>query len=180
MKKQLLCLLLSAMATTAPARDIVLANATLTERSGDTMQFRSQAIGDRIALVGFTWGGCTTVCPITDRIMAETHEKMGARLGEVRLVTLTLDPLGDPPKSLARRATELGAGTHWLWLGGDFRRVEQVLAGLDANAPILDEHPPFFLIIDGQSGQVIRKQGLPSSDELIAAVDALLDARVAR
>lgn len=180
MKSLILLLVLMAISPLAMTRDIGLSNAQLTERSGNTMPFRQEAIGDHIVLIGFTWGGCTTVCPITDRIMADVHEKMGERLGPARLLTITLDPLGDPPESLAKRAEELGAGPHWLWLGGNFRNVEQVLAGLDANAPILNEHPPTFLIVDGRNGAFVRKAGLPISEELIAAIDAMLKARAKR
>lgn len=156
---------------------VALSHARLIERSGTQMNFSRDAVGDHIAVIGFTWGGCTTVCPITDRIMAQTQAKMGARLGEVRLVTITLDPLGDPPRALAKRAAELEAGRHWLWLGGDFRAVSQVLAGLGAQSRTLAEHPPLFIVADGRTKAFVRKQGLPSSDELVAMADRMIAAR---
>lgn len=175
MKQLLLSLLLCF--TPVQVHAIALSQAQLTERSGVQMNFSREAIGDHVVVIGFTWGGCQTVCPITDRIMAETHEKMGDRLGSVRLVTVTLDPFGDTPKALAARARELGASKDWLWLGGDFRAVDQVLAGLGARPNVLIEHAPMFLVGDGRTRTFIRKQGLPGSDELVVEVDKMLAAR---
>ncbi len=169
---------LAGVAVEAQAAGPRLAQAELVERSGRALDFPREVIGRRVVVISFTWGGCTTVCPLSDRIMEQLQQALGPRLGAVRLLTITLDPLGDSPALLAERARALGAGPHWWWLGGAWPEVQGVLAGLGAQAGgDLSAHPPLFIVGDGASGRFRRELGLLAADELVARVDALLAAR---
>lgn len=173
-------LALAALVLMSPARAAApqLVPAELVERSGRTLDFPREVIGRRVVVISFTWGGCTTVCPLSDRIMAQLQQRLGPRLGEVRLLTITLDPVADAPALLAERARGLGAGPHWWWFGGGWREVQQVLGGLGAVAGgDLSAHPPLFVVGDGASGRFSRELGLMSAEQLAGRVEALLDAR---
>lgn len=154
-----------------------LSHALVVDQYGTEMRFSPDAIGDRVVVVGFTWLGCRTVCPITDQIMKLTERRLTEQGRSIRLITLTLDPLGDPPRRMAARAKEFEAGRNWLWLSGGYNQMRQVLSGLDAIEPDLAAHPPAFLVIDGRHKIVARLDGTPRPEEIIAKVDELLAAR---
>lgn len=154
-----------------------LSHAALIDQHGKSHRFAPDAIGDRVVVVGFTWLGCRTVCPITDQIMKRTQELMLRNGKAHRMITITLDPVGDPPRKMARRAAQLGAGSNWLWLSGPFNSVRQVLSGLDALEADLAAHPPGFLIIDGKSKVVHRLDGTPRPEEILAKAEEVLASR---
>ena len=162
---------------TAQAERYGLSNAEVVDQSGQTFRFNRDILGDRVVIVSFTWLGCQTVCPITDRIMQATQEELAGRERRYRMVTLTLSPLTDTPARMAQRAQQFGAGGEWFWLSGDFREMRNVLAGLNALEANLTEHPPAFLVIDGRRNVVARMEGAPRPGQLIARADAMLSAR---
>ncbi|MWV28677.1 SCO family protein [Aurantiacibacter rhizosphaerae] len=176
-----LALSLSALALpqtgTAQGQRYGLSNAEVVDQSGQTRLFNRDVLGDRVVIVSFTWLGCQTVCPITDRIMQATQAEMEGREQSYRLVTLTLSPLSDTPAKMAKRAQTFGAEGEWFWLSGDFREMRSVLAGLNALEANLSEHPPAFLVIDGKRNVVARMEGAPRPAQLIAKADAMLAAR---
>lgn len=163
--------------STAQAERYGLSNAEVIDQRGRTHRFNRDVLGDRVVIVGFTWLGCRTVCPITDRIMQATQREMDETGRRYRMVTLTLSPLTDTPADMAERAREFGARSEWLWLSGDFREMRNVLAGLNALEANLAEHPPAFLVIDGRRNVVARLEGAPRPEHLLARADAMLAAR---
>lgn len=167
--------LLAVMPTAAAGQ--ALSHAVVEDQFGVARNFSRDVIGDRIVVIGFTWTGCMTVCPSTDALMARTQQLLAGKLGPIRLVTITLDPLRDSPRRMAARANEFAAGPDWLWISGRFNAVRQVLGGLDAIAADLNGHPPRFLIVDGRTRQFIERNGAPSPEDLSRAALGLLARR---
>lgn len=174
-----LCIALTIFSTTpAIGRTLNLSREHVIDQFGNRLDFSRAAVGERIVIIGFTWGGCRSVCPMTDRIMARTQHQILRQKRPYRLITLTLDPLGDTPATMRRRAKEMGAGPQWLWLGGDYRNVLAVLNGLEANVGgNLDSHPPRFIAFDGKEKTFIEVPGAPSAEELIGTADRLAKKR---
>ena len=56
-----------------------LSNAEVVDQYGNMRRFNQDILGDRIVIVGFTWLGGHSVCPITDQIMQATQEEMEGR-----------------------------------------------------------------------------------------------------
>jgi protein SCO1 len=161
-------------ATAAIGRTLYLSREQVTDQFGNQLDFSRAAVGDRIVIIGFTWGGCRSVCPMTDRIMARTQQQLLRQKKPYRLITLTLDPMGDTPATMRKRAKEMGAGAQWLWLGGPYRSVIAVLNGLEANVGgNLETHPPRFIAFDGREKTFIEIPGAPSAEELIGKADWL-------
>lgn len=164
--------------TPLDARSLAIVQAPLVDQFGTTHDFSRGAIGDRVVIVGFTWADCTTVCPITDQIMRQTHEQLAREGKNLRLITLSLAPGKDGPAVMRTRAQKLRAGKNWLWLSGRFVDVNRVLQGLNAvYGPDLASHPPRFLVIDGKRKIIQVIPGLPNSTALIRAAQRLAVAR---
>ncbi len=155
-----------------------LTDTPLLDQEGRTLKFRSDALGERIAIVGFVYTTCTTVCPVVSAVMAQVQDKLGARMGrDVALVTLTVDPVRDTPKRMKEFGTKMGSGTGWTWLTGPKPQVDEVLKVFGAYTANFAEHPALIVVGDAKSGKWLRFFGFPTPDQLVAAVNELTAAR---
>lgn len=150
----------------------------LTDQHGQTVNFRADVVGERIAVINFVYTSCGTVCPVTSAIFARVQERLGARNdNDVRIVSLTVDPVTDGPDRLRVYAQKYGADSGWTWLTGDKLSMNRVLEGLGAYTPSYEDHPSTVLVGDGGAGRWTRFFGFPSPDQIVDRVDALIDAR---
>ena len=155
-----------------------LSETPLLDQHGRTLKFKSEALGERIAVIGFVYTTCTTVCPVVSAVMAQVQDKLGARLGrDVALVTVTVDPVRDTPARLKEYGAKLGSGAGWTWLTGPKPQVDEVLKVFGAYTPNFTEHPALVLVGDAKSGKWLRFYGFPTPEQLMAAVNELTAGR---
>ena len=154
----------------------------LVDLDGAAVRFKSDAVGNRIVVVGFIYTSCTTICPVTSAVLADVQERLIGKLGDqfgrdVRLVTLTVDPATDTPERLKDYAGNFGSPAGWLWLTGDKPKVDKVLAGLGAYSADFTRHSGAILVGDARTGDWTRFYGIPNAPDVVARVDQLLAAR---
>ena len=146
----------------------------LQDQAGKRLRFKSDAIGDRLVAISFTYTTCTTICPILDSILVNLQGKLGARLGkDVALLTVSIDPVTDTPSRLMAYAKKLKARPGWTFLTGRKEDVDKVLVGLDMYAADILNHPPSILVGDGRTGIWKRYYGFPSADKVLAGINEL-------
>ena len=95
------------------AARVTLHDLQLVDVDGQTIRFKSEAVGNRIVVVGFIYTSCTTICPVTSAVFADVQQrlikKLGERFGhEVKLITLTVDPATDTSERLKAYAANFG------------------------------------------------------------------------
>jgi protein SCO1 len=160
------------------ATQVRLLDLPLITQHDKELRFASEAVGERVVVMGFVYTSCTTVCPIVSAVLAQLQERLGTRLGEeVALLTLSVDPTTDTPQRLAEYAERYGTRPGWLWLTGRKPMVDRVLQGLGAYTADYVNHPAMVLVGDARAGTWTRLYGFPDPDALLAHVDALLAAR---
>lgn len=167
---------------TAKAARVMLYDIELVDFDGKAVRFKSEAVANRIVVVGFIYTNCTTICPVTSAILGDVQERLMERLGErfgrdVKLITLTVDPATDTPARLKDYAGNFGSPTGWLWLTGDKPKVDKVLAGLGAYAADFTRHSGAVLVGDARSGDWTRFYGIPNAPDIVDRVEQLLAAR---
>jgi protein SCO1/2 len=166
--------------TAAQGARINLTDTPLLDQDGRSVRLKSDIIGDRIAIVGFVYTSCTTVCPVVSAMLAQTQAKLGARAGrDVKLVTLTVDPVRDTPARLKAHGKQHGAGPGWTLVTGAKPQVDEALKAFDAYTPNFTDHPPVVYVGDAKAGKWLRFYGFPSPDQLMNAVGELSAARKA-
>jgi protein SCO1 len=164
------------------AARVTLHDIQLVDVDGETVRFKSEAVGNRIVVVGFIYTSCTTICPVTSAILGKVQERLVETLGEgfgrdVKLITLTIDPATDTPERLKDYAANFGSPAGWLWLTGDKPQVNKVLVGLGAYAADVTRHSGAVLVGDARSGDWIRFYGIPEARDIVSRVEHLLAAR---
>lgn len=157
-------------------RRVKLIDMPLLDASGRQQRFVSDAVADAIIVLNLIWTGCSSFCPLTSAVMADLAERLGDRLtGDVRLVSLAIDPLEAPQRQLESWITDYGEVPGWLWLGGRPEALEAVLGGLgEPLLPDFESHPAVFMVIDGRDGRSVRFDGLETDSAVLAqAIDRL-------
>lgn len=166
------------------AARVTLHDLQLADVDGQTIRFKSEAVGNRIVVVGFIYTSCTTICPVTSAVFADVQQRLiktfGERFGhEVKLITLTVDPATDTSERLKAYAANFGSPVGWLWLTGEKPQVDRVLTGLGAYAADFTRHSGAVLVGDARSGNWTRFYGIPNPSDIVDRVDQLLAARSA-
>jgi len=170
-------------ATSADAKPqaarVTLQDIALVDFDGKAVRFRSEAVGNRIVVIGFIYTSCTTICPVTSAILGDVQKRLMERLGErfgrdVKLITLTVDPATDTPERLKDYAANFGSPAGWIWLTGDKPKVDRVLAGMGAYAADFTRHSGAVLVGDARTGDWIRFYGIPNAPDIVDRVEQLL------
>lgn len=168
----------SSSAAGRASTEIKLLDLELIDKTGQSVRFKSEAVGERIVVMNFVYTSCTTICPVTSAIFGQVQARLGEHLGkDVFLVSVTVDPVTDRPARLKTYAQKHGARAGWIWLTGNKFSVDKVLDGLGAYTASYQDHPAMILVGDGRTGQWTRFFGFPSPDQIMTKVDALLAAR---
>ena len=164
------------------AARVTLHDLQLADVDGKTIRFKSEAVGNRIVVVGFIYTSCTTICPVTSAVFADVQQRLiktlGERFGhEVKLITLTVDPATDTSERLKAYAANFASAAGWLWLTGEKPQVDRVLTGLGAYAADFTRHSGAVLVGDARTGDWMRFYGIPNPTDIVNRVDQLLVAR---
>jgi protein SCO1/2 len=87
----------------------------LTERSGRAVG--SDDLRGHVWIADFVFTRCPDFCPVLTARMAELQRALGAG-DDLRLVSVSVDPVHDTPEVLRDYAVKAGAGDGWLFLTG--------------------------------------------------------------
>ena len=92
----------------------------------DSVPFTSTELKNRVWLISFVYTNCPDFCPLITKHMANLRDelKRDGKLGQVRLLSITVDPIRDTPGVLRTYAQNFGAAKpDWVFLTGPFEKV---------------------------------------------------------
>jgi protein SCO1/2 len=158
-----------------------LFDAPLQDQDGRNVRFVQDAVEGRIVVVDTFFTSCGLICPILGAIFADLQEMLGDLLDrEVRLVSITVDPLTDIPPRLKKYAAQWEARPGWVFLTGEKQNVDHVLEGLGLYSPDFRDHPSAFLVGDVREGKWTRIYGFATPEQLMGHVREFLAQRKAK
>lgn len=158
----------------APVEQLVLPDIPVTDKEGATAGFVSRLAQAGPVLIGFSYTGCVSLCPITHAILADVDQGMrGSKAPPLTIVTLSIDPANDTPERLAATARELDASPRWQWLVASPADTPALLSALGVASGPIESHDPVFLLGDMASGEFRRIVGLPDPRELLRLAGAM-------
>lgn len=141
----------------APEKSMSLVEFELLDSEGRTTR-RSDFEG-KMLVVNFVFTSCGATCFQVSRRMAELQGRLAGR-NEVRLVSITIDPRTDRPKTLAGFANRLGAVTsQWTFLTGEPAEVERLLDSSFLPGFAGAKRDPYLGILDATRIAVVDRQG---------------------
>ena len=89
---------------------------SLTERSGQPLRLGDLA--GKVWVADFFYTTCPGPCPMLTSHLGEVQKALGA-MPDVRLVSISVDPLKDTPDILRAYADRFKAGDHWFFCTGE-------------------------------------------------------------
>lgn len=135
----------------------------------------------RACAVQLMFTGCSATCPIQGAVFADTARRLSATGLEersVRLLSLSIDPLGDSPAALHAWLRQHGATP--LWMAAVPRRADggrRMLDFLRAGRPGPDPHTGQVHVFDRQGRWVFKSADLPSSREIVGWLERVASQR---
>lgn len=155
-------------------------DAALIDQEGHELCLLSDVLEGKKVAISFMFTGCATVCPPQTALLQEALRQMRERAGlkDVRMVALTVDPLGDGPKQLrdyARRFDlPLERDGGWTLLTGHLKQIGPVLKSFGVAAGAPNDHPSVVWIGDEPSGRWTRTSSLNPPETVVRLFEALL------
>ena len=135
-------------------------------RDQDGRAFSFKPLIGRVLLVHFVYTGCSTVCPLQTRVLADVQQGLpAAERAGIHFVSVALDPLQDTPAALKDFARRMGADlAHWSFVTGTPKDVERLAERLrlfrpDGKRP--DDHSTSLWLVDAQGRLMLRLSGAP-------------------
>jgi protein SCO1 len=151
-----------------------LPNMKVTHMDGAVTELTSALRGSVVALQ-LMYTGCSATCPIQGAMFARLQGKLASIHGDVRLVSLSIDPRGDDRRGLQNWLKKHGAqGDRWtafLPEAHDLDRLQDVLKGRATGA---DRHTPQVYLMDRQARLMYRTEDMPSVDALASLLKAMV------
>ncbi len=149
-----------------PPEHLLAPNIPVVDRAGRSAGFVDRYGASGAVVISFTYASCTTVCPVANAILSEVQ----AELGDVTLLTVSVDPARDTPEAMRQSAEAFAAGANWEWVAASVADTPQLLAAFGVPAGPLEAHDPMFLIGDVGQGTFVRILGLPQPEQLVEIV----------
>ena len=112
--------------------------------------------------------GCSATCPIQGAMFAEVQQRLGNDDPRLRLLSISIDPLGDDLKALRSWLAKFGAqAPRWSAALPQLRDVDRLLDTLRGRAPGADRHTAQAFVFDRQARLVYRTEDMPNPVELV-------------
>jgi cytochrome oxidase Cu insertion factor (SCO1/SenC/PrrC family) len=138
----------------------------LLDQNGQPLQLHS--LRGQVVLFNFIFTACSTVCPVQTQAMSQMMQRMQPRLrSRVHLVSVSLDPLSDTPKTLKAFARRYQIDhANWSFVTGrpdDIQRLAEALwlfRSGKGKAP-LEDHTTSLWLVDARGTLQVRYAGNP-------------------
>ena len=103
-------------------------NVALLNQHSQPIHFYDDLVrGDHTVVINFMYVQCADICPMTTANLARVQELLGDRLGrEVRMASISLDPMRDSPAILKAYAGKFDARPGWQFLTGRLKDIELI------------------------------------------------------
>ncbi|HLX26423.1 MAG TPA: SCO family protein [Candidatus Cybelea sp.] len=133
-------------------RDVAARQPRLIDQNGRS--FTLASLRGQPVVVTFISAHCTDACPLIDAQFSNAARRIQAQRLKAKLVTVTLDPQNDSPRTMRQLATRFEANPkYWLLAGGSVRAVEAVMhefgvVSQKGRDGYRDEHTTFVYFFD--------------------------------
>ena len=109
-------------------------NVELLDQHGRKVRFFDDLVrGNHTTVIGFIYAQCGDICPMTMSNLSRVQTLLGDKLGrEVRLASISLDPVRDTPVIMQGYAARFDAKPGWQFLTGQPKNIDAVRRKLGA------------------------------------------------
>jgi protein SCO1 len=135
---------------------------------GKTSTLR-QMLQGRVTAVQLMFTGCSATCPIQGAMFAEVQQLLAGQDAKLRLLSLSIDPLGDDPKALRNWLSKFSAqSSRWHAALPQVQDVDRLFDFLRGRAEGPDRHTAQAFVFDRHARLAYRTQDMPDPTALVA------------
>lgn len=139
----------------------------LVTQDGQTVRLYHDLMADRIVVFNAFFTECTGVCPLMAKKLAALQREFAQHMGkDLHLISMSVDPIQDSPRELAKFAERYGAGPGWYFIGGNKANVDLALAKLGQYVDDREAHSNILLMGNLRTGLWKKVIGLADEAEL--------------
>jgi len=147
--------------------EIQVAATPVVRQDGTKSTLAKELEGGKPVILAFIYTSCTTVCPVTSQILANTQDKLGADLARTRIVSISIDPEYDTPERLLAYSKKFDAKPQWQHYTGTLADSIAIQKAFGAYRGDKMNHQPLLFINGGGKKAWVQLDGFPSADEVV-------------
>jgi protein SCO1/2 len=148
----------------------------LVDQDGREVRFYTDLLQDKTVIINVMFATCTGACPAMSGTVEKIQAHLGDRLGkDVRLLSISVDPVHDTPARLKEYAARFHARPGWYFLTGSKESVEAVLGRLGQWVDDPSDHQTLFLIGNDRTGLWKKAFALAPADQVFPVIDSVVD-----
>jgi protein SCO1 len=163
----------------APAGDAALSfssaripNTRIIDQNGKQLNFYNDLIKGKTVAINFIFTTCTTVCPPLTATFRKVQQTASERGLDVKLVSVSVDPVIDTPERLRSFAEKFNADPGWTFVTGEKSDIDSLLQSLGVAVTNKNDHTPMILIGNDSFDYWTRAYGLSSPTKLVDLIAA--------
>lgn len=148
----------------------------LVNQDGREMRLYSDLIQGKTVIINAMFTTCTGACPVMTGTIEKIQSHLGDRVGQdVRLISISVDPVNDTPAKLKEYSARFHARPGWYFLTGSKENVEAALRKLGQWVDEPANHQTLFLIGNDRTGLWKKAFALAPVDQVFPVVDSVVD-----
>ncbi|WP_088278728.1 SCO family protein [Ideonella sp. A 288] len=147
--------------------DVRLPDVTVQQHDGRKLRFAQQFAGEAPVVVNFIYTSCTAICPPMTQILAHTQHTLGDRVGQLRMVSVSIDPEHDTAARLAEYAGRFSAGPQWHFDTGSQATSDAIQRAFGVYSPDRMSHTPTTFVRARGATRWVRLDGFATPELLI-------------
>jgi cytochrome oxidase Cu insertion factor (SCO1/SenC/PrrC family) len=142
-------------------------DAHVIDQNGNRLNFYTDLVRGKTVAINFIFTTCTTICPPLTATFRRVQQQLGERVGrDVRLISISVDPVTDTPERLKAFASKFKADAGWSFVTGDKPEIDKLLAALGASVADKNDHSPTIIVVNDATGKATRTYGLAPPSRL--------------
>ncbi|HLK68988.1 MAG TPA: SCO family protein [Bryobacteraceae bacterium] len=146
-----------------------LPDVTLVNQHGEKVRFMSDLVKNHVVVVNTVFTTCTTICtPLGAKLAKLSNVLKDSDGKDVRLISISVDPVTDTPKILEAWAAKFGPAHNWTLLTGPEADVKRLLKAVNLFTADKSSHSPIMILANGTTGEWSRVNGLEQSPANLA------------
>jgi protein SCO1/2 len=158
----------------ATTRDYALPDLMLLRVDGTEVRFPADIDDGRPVLLNFIYTTCTAICPLLSQTAAAFQARIGSEVGQVRMVSVSIDPEHDTPARLAEYAARFNAGPQWTHYTGTLEASIALQKAFEAYYGDKMNHRPVVFLRRAPGQPWLRLEGFTTPDDLVREYRSLL------
>ncbi|MDT7603248.1 MAG: hypothetical protein QOF61_1245 [Acidobacteriota bacterium] len=153
-------------------------DASVLDQNGNRLNFYTDLVKGHTVAINFIFTTCTTICPPLTATFRRVQQQLGERVGrDVRLISVSVDPVTDTPERLAAFASKFKADAGWSFVTGDKPEIDKLLVALGASVADKNDHSPTIIIVNDANGKATRTYGLAPPSRLVQLITDAADGK---